>query len=172
MRKATSLGRYVKLLGQVRVINHGRLIVGDRVLFNSYVGTTQLVVQDGAELTIGDGAFINYGADICAMKRISIGEECRIGTHCIIMDSDFHHIELDKRDQRPSPAEVVLEAHTWIGNRVTILKGVRIGYGSVVAAGSVVTRSVPPMSVAGGVPAKVIRRIDNKSQEVLQEIVR
>jgi acetyltransferase-like isoleucine patch superfamily enzyme len=160
MRKATSLGKYVKLLGQMRVVNRGRLIVEDRVLFNSYVGTSQLVVEEGAELTIGRGAFINYGADFCASKRISIGEECRIGTHCIIMDSDFHHIELERRDLKPEPAEVVLEPHTWVGNRVTILKGVHIGYGSVVAAGSVVTKSVPRMSVVGGVPARLIRRID------------
>lgn len=161
MRSATSIGKYVKLVGHLRVTNHGRLIVGDRVLFNSYLGTSQLVVQEGAELSIGKGAFINYGADICAMTYIKIGEECRIGTHCIIMDSDFHHIELERRDQKPAPAGVTLEPYTWIGNRVTILKGVCIGYGSVVAAGSVVTKSVPPMSVVGGVPARVIRQISD-----------
>jgi len=165
LRKATSLGKYVKLVGHIRVVNQGRLIVEDRVLFNSYIGTSQLVVKEGAELTIGRGVFVNYGADFCALKRIAIGEECRIGTHCIIMDSDFHEIELEKRQQRPAPADVVLEPHTWIGNRVTILKGVRIGYGSVVAAGSVVTKSVPRMSVVGGVPARIIRRIDEPAVE-------
>jgi maltose O-acetyltransferase len=168
LRKATSIGKYVKLVGQMRVVNQGRLIVEDRVLFNSYLGTSQLVVKEGAELTIGRGAFVNYGADFCALKRITIGEECRIGTYCIIMDSDFHEIELERRQQRPAPAEVVLEPHTWIGNRVTILKGVRIGYGSVVAAGSVVTRSVPRMSVVGGVPARIIRRIGEPAGEEIR----
>lgn len=159
MRNATSIGKYVKLIGKIRVANRGRLIVGDRVLFNSYLYASQLVVHEGAELIIGKGAFINYGADFCALKRISIGEECRIGTHCIIIDSDFHSIEVERRDEKPSPEEVVLEPHTWVGNRVTILKGVRVGYGSVIAAGSVVNKSIPPMSVAGGVPARVIQRI-------------
>jgi maltose O-acetyltransferase len=137
------------------------MIVGDRVVFHSHFATSTFVVERGAELVIGDNAFINYGADICARKQISIGESCRIGTHCIIMDSDFHHVELERRDEEPPAAEVVLEPHVWVGNRVTILKGVRIGYGSVVAAGSVVTKSLPPMTVSGGVPARVIRTIES-----------
>ena len=75
------------------------------------------------------------------------------------MDSDFHSIEPEHRDEAPIPAEVILEPFVWVGNRVTILKGVRIGYGSVVAAGSVVTKSIPAMSIAAGVPARVIRPI-------------
>ncbi len=169
LRKATSVGKYVKLVGRIRIVSDGLLIIDDRVLFNFYHGESQLVVANGAELTVGKGVFINYGADICALKHISIGEESRIGTYCIIMDSDFHHIELQRRHEKPTPASVVLEPHTWIGNRVTILKGVRIGYGSVIAAGSVVTKSIPPMSVAAGVPAKVIRRID-KSQDGSQSV--
>jgi maltose O-acetyltransferase len=162
LRRATSVGKYVKLAGRIRVQNKGRLIVGDRVLLHSYFAPTQLVVREGAELIIGRGGFINYGADICAHKRIDIGEECRIGTHCIIMDNDFHSIEWERRDEKPPSEEVVLEPHVWVGNRVTILKGVTIGYGSVIAAGSVVTKSVPPMCIAGGVPAKVIRPIEGK----------
>lgn len=160
LRAATSVGKYVKLVGRMRVENAGRLIVGDRVLIHSHVAKTELVALQGAELKIGSGAFINYGAEICAHKYIEIGEECRIGTHCIIMDNDFHTVELSRRDAVPPSADVVLEPHVWIGNRVTILKGVRIGYGSIVAAGSVVTRSIPPMSIAGGVPAKVIRPLE------------
>jgi acetyltransferase-like isoleucine patch superfamily enzyme len=77
------------------------------------------------------------------------------------MDSDFHYVELYRRDEHPPGMPVILEPHVWIGNRVTILKGVRIGYGSVVAAGSVVTHSIPPMSIAAGIPARVLRRIDD-----------
>ncbi|HUS15986.1 MAG TPA: acyltransferase, partial [Chloroflexia bacterium] len=87
---------------------------------------------------------------------------CRIGTHCIIMDNDFHYVALSRRDERPPGRPIILEPHVWIGNRVIIQKGVRIGYGSVVAAGSVVTRSIPPMSIAAGVPARVIGRVDDR----------
>jgi acetyltransferase-like isoleucine patch superfamily enzyme len=163
LRRASSVGKYVKLVGRLRVVNRGRLAVGDRVLFHSFTATTELVVAHGAELVIGNGAFVNYGAEICAHKRIVIGDECRIGTHCIMMDNDFHYVELARRDEMPPSEEIVIEPHVWIGNRVTVLKGVRIGYGSVVAAGSVVNKSIPPMSVAAGVPAKVIRSIDGSS---------
>ncbi len=162
LRGATSVGKYVKLAGRMRVVNEGKLIVGDRVLIHSRVAMTELAVMRGGELRIGNGVFLNYGAEICAHEYIEIGEECRIGTHCIIMDNDFHHIDLARRDETPPSDPVVIEPYVWVGNRVTILKGVRIGYGSVVAAGSVVTKSIPPMTIAGGVPAKVIRRIDER----------
>jgi acetyltransferase-like isoleucine patch superfamily enzyme len=161
LRRADAVGKYVKLTGRLRVVNRGRLTIGDQVLFHAQVATTELAVLPGGELHIGNGAFINYGAEICAATQITIGEECRIGTHCIIMDSDFHYVELYRRDEHPPGVPVILEPHVWIGNRVTILKGVRIGYGSVVAAGSVVTHSIPPMSIAAGIPARVLRRIDD-----------
>jgi acetyltransferase-like isoleucine patch superfamily enzyme len=160
LRHATAVGRYVKLAGRLRVVNQGRLVVGNQVLFHAQVATTELAVLPGGELSIGDGTFINYGAEISAKSKVIIGEECRIGTHCIIMDNDFHYIELARRDQSPPGEPVIIEPHVWIGNRVTILKGVRIGYGSVVAAGSVVTKSIPAMSIAAGVPARVLRSID------------
>jgi maltose O-acetyltransferase len=161
LRRATSVGKYVKLVGRLRVVNRGRLVVGDRVLLHANVATTELAAMTGATLIIGNGAFINYGAEICAHKLIEIGEECRIGTHCIILDNDFHDLDWRYRDRKPPSDEVVLEPHVWVGNRVTILKGVRIGFGSVVAAGSVVTKSIPPMSIAAGVPAKVVRKLES-----------
>lgn len=57
-------------------------------------------------------------------------------------------------------APIVLGKNVWVGSHATILKGVTIGDGSVVAAGAVVTKDVPPMTVVGGVPARVIRKIE------------
>jgi acetyltransferase-like isoleucine patch superfamily enzyme len=159
LRQATSVGKYVKLVGHLRVDNRGRLLIGNQVLFHAQVAKTELAVLPGGELRIGNGAFINYGTEICAQAGITIGDECRIGTHCIIMDNDFHYVDLARRDLRPPGVPVIIEPHVWVGNRVTILKGVHIGYGSVIAAGSVVTRSIPPMSIAAGVPARVIGRV-------------
>jgi maltose O-acetyltransferase len=160
LRQATTVGKYARLMGRLRVVNQGRLIVGNRVQFHAHVAASELVVLPGAELRIEDGAFINYGAEICAKTQIVLGEECLIGTHCIIMDNDFHHVELDRRDESPPGEPVIIESRVWIGNRVMILKGVHIGYGSVIAAGSVVTKSIPPLSIAAGVPARVLRPLD------------
>ena len=79
----------------------------------------------------------------------------------MILDSDLHRLEPSRRHERPTPRPVQIEDDVWIGAQAIVLRGVRIGYGSVVAAGSVVTRSVPAMSVVAGNPARVVRRIQD-----------
>ena len=64
---------------------------------------------------------------------------------------------------------IIIENDVWIGYRVTILSGIRIGNGAIVAAGSVVTRDVPPYSIVGGVPARIIRYRFN--QEIIRELL-
>jgi acetyltransferase-like isoleucine patch superfamily enzyme len=65
----------------------------------------------------------------------------------------------DVHERRPEDEEeIVIEDDVWIGTRVIILKGVRVGRGCVIAAGTILTRSVPPYSIVGGVPGKVIRQ--------------
>src|SRR3712207_109924 len=91
LRGVTSLGNYVKLVGPARVVNDGTMTIGDRTLIYSHVATTELVTGKDGVLKIGEGTFLNYGVEICAYKQVELGEECRIGTHCIIMDNDFHH---------------------------------------------------------------------------------
>ncbi|MFC5535793.1 acyltransferase [Rhodocytophaga aerolata] len=71
------------------------------------------------------------------------------------MDNDFHGVENRATPEKPAP--VIIEDNVWLATRCTILKGVTIGKGAVVAAGAVVTKDVPPYTLVGGVPAKVIR---------------
>jgi acetyltransferase-like isoleucine patch superfamily enzyme len=75
----------------------------------------------------------------------------------------MHHIEPQRRDLKPSARPVIVEDDVWIGTRAVILPGVRIGYGSVIGAGSVVTKDVPPMTVVAGIPAKPIKKIKTES---------
>jgi maltose O-acetyltransferase len=125
----------------------------------STLAPVELAVSPGARLELGAGAYINYGCSIAATLSVRIGENCRLGTHVTILDNDFHSLDPERRDEMPPSAPVVLEPGVWLGLRCTILRGVRIGAGSVIAAGSVVTRDVPARSLAGGVPAKVIRSL-------------
>lgn len=91
---------------------------------------------------------------------MTIGARCLIGDAVLIMDSDFHDLSAEGRHSQPTtPAPVVLEDNVFIGSRVIILKGVTIGKDSVIGAGSVVVRSIPPGVIAGGNPAKVIRTL-------------
>ena len=118
-------------------------------------------------MSVGNNVFIGYNADFVATKsQIIIGDHVIFGPHVSIRGGD-HRFDIPGRliysigDDEKLPendSDIIFEGDNWIGMNSTILKGVTIGYGSVIAAGSVVTKSIPPYSVAGGVPARVIRQ--------------
>jgi maltose O-acetyltransferase len=158
LRHAERAGPRVRVWGRPRVkVWDGHLLVGDRLLLVSTPAVTELAVHDGGTLEIGDRVFINYGCSIVASLLVRIGPRCSIGTHAILMDNDFHRPEPERRNERPESRPIVLEENVWLGARVTVLRGVTIGRDSVIGAGSVVTRDIPPRSVAVGLPARVVR---------------
>lgn len=159
LRSAERLGPRVRVWGEPSVKNEGTLIIGDRARLVSTIATLELAVGPGARLEIGERAFINYGCSIGALLSIKIGAGASIGTHVIMMDNDFHRMEPERRNELPESRPIVLEDNVWLGARVIVLRGVTIGEGSVVGAGSVVTHDVPPRSVAAGVPARVVRSV-------------
>ena len=109
-------------------------------------------VAPGATLTLGSG-YANSGVKIGCFHSVTIGEHVAIGPEVMIRDSDNHDII----GGGPQSAPIVIGDHVWIGARATILKGVTIGNGAVIAAGSVVIRDVPAASLVAGVPARVKR---------------
>lgn len=158
-RGAKSLGKKVRVWGKLVVQNYdGEMKIGNRVRIVSTLTKTELVAANGI-LEIGDGTFINYGCSIAANKLVKIGNDCNIGTYVIMMDNDFHRLEPERRNEKPESAPIILENNVWLGARVIVLRGVTIGEGSVIGAGSVVTKDIPPRSLAAGVPAKIIREL-------------
>jgi acetyltransferase-like isoleucine patch superfamily enzyme len=103
---------------------------------------------------------VGYGASQEAIGRIHIGNYVRIASHAIIIAGNhrFDEVEQPIYKQGVEFAPITIEDDVWIAGRVNITAGVTIGRGSVIGGGSVVTRDIPPYSVAVGVPAKVIRR--------------
>ena len=108
-----------------------------------------------------------------AKERITIGNHVNIGGDCIIMDSDAHNLDWRVRDSgemfssketmdghTAKCAPIVIEDHVLIGARCIILKGVTIGEGSVIGAGSVVVKSIPPHCIAAGNPCRVIKQLE------------
>ncbi|MBN2099216.1 MAG: acyltransferase [Dehalococcoidia bacterium] len=101
---------------------------------------------------------INGPTYLLARRSIKIGEQCLVARGVTIMDSDLHRIgSTSGKSPEMDIMEVVIGNHCWIGQNATILKGVKVGDGAIVAANSVVTDDVPEHALVAGVPARVIR---------------
>lgn len=116
----------------------------------------------GKNITVGKNVFINSGCRFQDQGGIRIGDGVLIG-HNVVLATLNHDINPRKRGN-VSPAPIVIGNDVWIGANVTVVPGVTIGDGAIIAAGAVVTKNVPANTIAGGVPAKVIREIET-SQE-------
>jgi len=114
-----------------------------------------------AEIIIGNHCGLS-GTVISAAKSIRIGNNVLCGGNVTIVDTDFHGVEVDERNGGSKAAQVVIEDNVWLGLNVTVLKGVHIGRGSVIAAGSTVTSSIPDNVIAGGTPAKILKNIGQR----------
>ena len=114
-----------------------------------------------AEIIIGHDVWINNNASIISERsRIEIGDKTLIGPEFMIVDSDFHDLNPNRRLRGShQAAPTTVGKNVFIGSRVTILKGVSVGDNSVIASGAVVTRDVPANSIVGGVPAKVVAAV-------------
>ncbi len=116
-----------------------------------------------SKIIIGDNSGLS-GTSICAANSITIGKNCLIGANVTITDYDFHAVSPENRRYNTNKedigcAPVVIEDNVWLGMNVIILKGVTIGQNSIIAAGCIVTKSIPENSIAGGNPARIIRYI-------------
>lgn len=102
------------------------------------------------------------GATISARSSITIGDNVLIGSGVLISDNDAHPLLASERNDfsRRQSAPVIIEDDVFVGARAIILKGVSLGRGAVVGAGSVVSRDVPPNTVVAGNPAKVVKVLD------------
>lgn len=160
----------LKIFGLISIINSGTIIIGAGTKINSskyknMIGgdtRTSLVVHKGASLIIGKEVKISNTAIQCT-KSITIGDYAMIGGSCKIWDNDFH--SLDPKVRRETPNEnfesepINIGKNVFIGGFSIILKGVTIGDNSVIAAGSVVSKEIPPNEIWGGNPAKFIRKL-------------
>lgn len=108
---------------------------------------------------IGRDCSLNQGVNIDGYGGVSLGNGVRIAAYVCInsSDHDFSQPDIPIREQGMVTAPVVIEDDVWIGNHVVINRGVHIGRGSVIGSSSVVTRDIPPYSIAVGAPCRVIR---------------
>lgn len=160
-------GFYIGLYGFVKYLNfpfseYLRAFVIH--LFAPGIQTTY--IRDGVTIMfpwnvhIAKSASLNQGVEIDGFGGVTIGEGVRIASYCSINTADHEFDDPDTfiMHQGYVVAEVIIEDDVWIGTGTKINKGVRIGKGCVIGSGSVVTRDIPPYSVAAGVPCRVIRQ--------------
>ena len=114
--------------------------------------------REGPEIVVGDGTFIGTGCEFNCHAGITIGKLSMIAAGCRLVDTDhgFAERSLPMMHQHTKRSPIRVEDDVWVGANAVILKGVTIGRGAIVAAGAVVTKSIPEFEIWGGVPAKKI----------------
>lgn len=169
LTKGFTFGSGLSVLGWpvLRCAAGARVSVGSRFVMISdsafsAVGVSQPclinAMEPGAVIQIGDDVGIS-GASICSACSVSIGNRVMLGADTVITDTDFHPVgAVVRRGVREGvkTAPVVIEDDVFIGMRAIVLKGVTIGKGAVVGAGSVVVSDVPAYSIAAGHPARIV----------------
>lgn len=153
------IGRNVKFYEGIRIVGNsqGAISIGDDVRILR--GVTMSTTPEG-KIEIGNAVHIGEGSVIFSGLGIRIGDNVIIGPQNIIVDLDhrFQNLDLPIRQQGMNGKEINIEDDVWIASQCVIIKGVTIGKGSVIGAGSIVNKSIPPYSVAAGVPARVIKK--------------
>lgn len=182
LKKGIFLGRGVKFLHGQNIELGNWVKIGDHVLLSaagsqglqignhSSVGDfSRLVVSNsynniGSHIRIGNNVGIGEFAYLGGAGGLDIGDDCIVGQYfsCHPENHNFEERETPIRLQGTNRQGIIIGKNCWIGSKVSILDGVEIGEGSVIAAGAVVTKSVPAFSIVGGVPAKIIKKRPSK----------
>lgn len=151
----------VLAIGEGNICVHPSVILG--TVRSPYFTSGYIYIDartQSSSISIDEDTIINNNAVIISDQlNISIGKMCLIGTNFNVINSDFHGINKNCRRGQTSVKrkDVFIGDNVFIGNNVSILKGVRVGDNVVIANGSVVTKSIPDNAIVGGNPARIIR---------------
>ena len=144
----------------LEAFDQGRLEIGEHVLLEPHVWLT---ASGEARIRIGSGSFLNLGVMVAAVELVEIGEHCMFANGCFITDGNHRFDDPDK----PVPWQgfdtkgpTRVGDNVWCGANVVITSGVTVGERSVLGANSVVTTDLPPLSIAAGAPAEVLRQVE------------
>ncbi len=159
MSSGDKIGKDVKIYENVRInCGHaGAISIGDdvRILRNVTISTSGV-----GKVSIGNNVHIGESTIIQSDKEITIKDNVIIGPQNIIVDFDHNYpdAKVPIVKQGHNAKSILIEDDVWISSHCSIIKGVVIGRGSVIGAGSVVNKDIPPLSVACGLPAKIIKK--------------
>ena len=148
----------------------GAVTLGDRVFVNK---DTIIETGQGGSITIGDDSQIQPRCHFAGyVSSITIGRQAQIAPYCAFFPYDHSMVPGKSLFLQPlrSKGGIVIEDDVWLGVGVTVLDGVRIGHGAVVAAGAVVTNDVPAGAIVGGVPARIIGMRDSLEDSAGEDV--
>jgi FkbH-like protein len=156
LRDCNRVGPWARTAGGAPSIeNFGRIEAGAHLLLMSTFSPVRMVTAQGARLRLGDRVVVNFGTLMSARASVTIGSDVSFGPYCIISDC-----ALEARDDSAADAAPIsIGDRVWLAGRVTVLPGSSIGSDSVITAGSIVAGDIPAGVVAGGNPARVLRRL-------------
>lgn len=155
LRGCDRVGPRARCFGRPHVLNDGSVSIGADFALSCAFGTVQIAAGEDGVVEVGDDVSINYGTAVSARTLVRIGDRVKIGPYCVISDAELPLPLAIAGDDEPRAIEI--GSDVWLGARVTVLPGARIGHGAVVSAGSVVAGEIPSGAIAAGVPAKVLR---------------
>ena len=144
----------------LEALREGRLEIGPEVLLEPGVWIT---APGDARVRIGAGSFLNLGVMVAAQQLVEIGEHCMLANGCFVSDANHRHDDPHKPitwQGFESKGPTRIGDNCWLGANVVVTSGVSIGERSVIGANSVVTRDVEPFTVAAGIPARAIKRVE------------
>ncbi len=156
-----------------RVFLHNKVVLGEhcwisagtkdgeiRFSDNAFLAHRCTLAAQGGKILIGEHVHISRNSYINGIGKVEIGNDTMIGPNVVLVSGGhpFDDVNIPIRLQGVTRDKITLGDDVWLGANVCVMSGVTIGKGSVIGAGAVVTKDIPPYSIAGGVPAKVIRK--------------
>lgn len=157
LRFCDSVGPRARTIGRPDLRNGGEITIGSDLILNSGFACTSIATERGGRVVVGDRVAVNYGVAILARNRVAIGNDVSIGPYCVL--DDMEGSPASGSGMGPTGRPIVVEDGAWLAARVTLLPGARVGAGSVITAGSIVSGEIPAGVVAGGIPARVLRSV-------------
>lgn len=170
--RCDTVGRNLNLLGGLPFISGAlRIHIGDHCRVSGHTTFSgRTCARQTPELQVGNNVDIGWMTTIAVGQRVEIGNNVRIAGRALLAGYPGHPLDTEARaagapETNEQVGDIILEDDVWLATNVSVLAGVRIGQGTIVATGSVVTHDLPAMVLAGGIPARVIRQLNQLSNK-------